>query len=102
MAVDFDQALKELRAQYVASLPEQVRHIREALGTAKTDRVAAESAREVFHRLRGTGAQFGLPDVSAAGARGEAALIAMRKDAAADLWKEIEAALQTLETLTSS
>lgn len=62
--------LAALRAAYRAALPAKLAE----LGRALADPAAADEARALAHRLRGTAATYGLADVSAACATIEARL----------------------------
>lgn len=57
--MSFEELLKNLQAEYLSSLPAKIANIREQL--SKGDPVAM---RESFHKLKGTGRTYGLPEVS--------------------------------------
>lgn len=57
--MSFEDLLKSLQRDYLASLPEKVVNIR-----AQIDAAAVADLRESFHKLKGTGRTYGLPDVS--------------------------------------
>jgi HPt (histidine-containing phosphotransfer) domain-containing protein len=58
----FENLLKDLQMDYLASLPEKIRAIGDLALTA--DRAGL---RNVFHNLKGTGRTYGLPEVSELG-----------------------------------
>lgn len=57
--MSFEDLLKTLQKDYLASLPEKVLKIR-----AQIAATSAGDLRESFHKLKGTGRTYGLPEVS--------------------------------------
>ena len=57
--MSFDQMLEQLRVEYVQKLPQKIEDIRKSL---KENQVA--SIREDFHKLKGTGKTYGIPEIS--------------------------------------
>ncbi|MCB0351304.1 MAG: Hpt domain-containing protein [Bdellovibrionales bacterium] len=57
--MNFDEMMAELKAEYVASFPEKLTEIRSHYEA--NDR---EKLRDDFHKLKGTGKTYGLPEVS--------------------------------------
>lgn len=60
--MNFDSLLSQLRIEYVSSLPEKIQIIRHFYNSGD-----ARGVREVFHKLKGTGATYGVPEVSMIG-----------------------------------
>lgn len=60
--MNFDSLLTELRFEYVSSLPEKIQVIRQFYNTGNTSGV-----REAFHKLKGTGTTYGVPEISMVG-----------------------------------
>ena len=61
--MSFEEMLKSLQREYLASIPEKIQIIE--MQIAKQD---AANLRESFHKLKGTGRTYGLPEVSELGA----------------------------------
>jgi HPt (histidine-containing phosphotransfer) domain-containing protein len=57
--VSFEDLLKSLRQDYLAALPAKIVSIREQIAA-----VDIAGIRESFHKLKGTGRTYGLPEVS--------------------------------------
>ncbi|MBX3022146.1 MAG: Hpt domain-containing protein [Bdellovibrionales bacterium] len=57
--MSFEDLLKSLQKDYLASLPDKVVTIRTQIESASTSEL-----RESFHKLKGTGRTYGLPEVS--------------------------------------
>lgn len=57
--MSFEELLQKLQQDYVASLPEKVSNIERL--RSQTD---VPSLREAFHKLKGTGQTYGVPEVS--------------------------------------
>jgi len=57
--VSFEELLKSLRADYLAALPGKIDIILDQI-----DSTALPELRESFHKLKGTGSTYGLPEVS--------------------------------------
>lgn len=57
--VSFEELLKTLRAEYLASLPQKVDLIKKQIATGSKLEI-----RDSFHKLKGTGRTYGLPEVS--------------------------------------
>lgn len=60
--MNFDNLMNQLRVEYVSSLPEKIQIIRHFYNSGDYLGV-----REVFHKLKGTGATYGVPEVSLVG-----------------------------------
>ena len=62
-----DEKYAQLVAQYVSSLPDKLAALERALNAARAgDASALAEAREIAHRVRGTGGCYGLRDLSEA------------------------------------
>lgn len=57
--MNFDELLKTLHQDYLSSLPKKIVSIREQMKTGN-----ASDLRESFHKLKGTGRTYGMPEVS--------------------------------------
>lgn len=57
--MNFDELLKSLHRDYLASLPQKMALIRDQLNKGDVNEL-----RESFHKLKGTGRTYGLPEVS--------------------------------------
>ena len=55
--MNFDELLRTLQRDYLASLPEKIKKIEEF-------RLDNAELREAFHKLKGTGKTYGIPEVS--------------------------------------
>lgn len=55
--------LKSLQADYLASIPAKIKEIEQFIAAANGD-----ALREAFHKLKGTGKTYGLPEISELGA----------------------------------
>lgn len=60
--MNFDNMMNQLRKEYVSTLPEKIQTIRHFLNSGD-----ALGVRGVFHKLKGTGATYGVPELSALG-----------------------------------
>jgi HPt (histidine-containing phosphotransfer) domain-containing protein len=104
IAAQIEESFRALRRDYLASLPGRLQSIRDAIAKARSsgDVPSAESARNVFHQLKGTGSSFGMPELTDAAGRGETALIRFKADPTADVWGEVERALADMEALVAA
>jgi HPt (histidine-containing phosphotransfer) domain-containing protein len=104
VAAQIEESFRALRRDYLASLPGRLETIREAVAQARSagNTTAAESARNVFHQLKGTGSSFGMPELTDAAGRGETALIRFKADPAADVWSEVERAIADMDALVAA
>jgi HPt (histidine-containing phosphotransfer) domain-containing protein len=57
--VNFDELLKTLHQDYLSSLPKKIVSIREQIQAGNPS-----DLRESFHKLKGTGRTYGMPEVS--------------------------------------
>ncbi len=57
--MNFDELLRQLQAEYLASIPEKVAQIKQLISQGD-----AGNLREAFHKLKGTGKTYGMPEVS--------------------------------------
>jgi HPt (histidine-containing phosphotransfer) domain-containing protein len=57
--VSFEELLKTLRAEYLAALPDKIEIISKQITTGNTAEL-----RDSFHKLKGTGKTYGMPEVS--------------------------------------
>jgi len=57
--VSFDDLLKSLHQEYLSSLPGKIISIREQMRAGDPSEL-----REAFHKLKGTGRTYGLPEIS--------------------------------------
>ena len=60
--MNLDTILLQLRKEYVATLPEKIQTIRHFFNSGD-----ALGCKEVFHKLKGTGATYGIPEISEIG-----------------------------------
>lgn len=74
--MSFEDLLKSLQKDYLASLPEKVVKIRQQI-----DAASAADLRESFHKLKGTGRTYGLPEVSELAAAVESVCLARPNEA---------------------
>lgn len=58
--------LAELQKEYLDSLPEKIKSISELINTQQLELVETE-----FHKLKGTGRTYGVPEISRVGELGE-------------------------------
>jgi len=61
--VSFEDLLKSLQQEYLSSIPEKIKII-----TAQIEALDVSNVRESFHKLKGTGKTYGIPEVSELGA----------------------------------
>ena len=57
--MSFDALMSQLRSEYVQELPEKIAHIANNLAQQHL-----EVVREDFHKLKGTGTTYGIPEIS--------------------------------------
>ena len=57
--MSIEELLQQLQAQYLASLPAKITQIESQIASRDVD-----ALRESFHKLKGTGRTYGLPEVS--------------------------------------
>lgn len=57
--MSFEDLLKSLQQEYLQSLPKKIESIRAQLSTGDVNEL-----RESFHKLKGTGRTYGMPEVS--------------------------------------
>ncbi|MCB0366401.1 MAG: Hpt domain-containing protein [Bdellovibrionaceae bacterium] len=60
--MNFDDMMKELRTEYLDSLPAKLRDLEKSLSQEDVD-----CLREDFHKLKGTGKTYGFPEISELG-----------------------------------
>lgn len=60
--MNFENMMTQLRKEYVSTLPDKIQTIRHFLNSDD-----ALGVREVFHKLKGTGATYGVPELSTLG-----------------------------------
>lgn len=63
MNAKFEEMLKSLQQDYLASIPEKIKDVERCVAAADTSAI-----REAFHKLKGTGKTYGLPEISDLGA----------------------------------
>jgi HPt (histidine-containing phosphotransfer) domain-containing protein len=99
-AAEIEDAFRALQRDYLQSLPERIAALRVSLKEARTG-VAThrENARRIFHQIRGTGASFGLPDLTDAAARGETLLVEAATRPTDELWAAADQAANAMETI---
>lgn len=61
--MNFDQMMAELRAEYIASIPQKIKDIQAHLNASDVGLL-----RDDFHKLKGTGKTYGIPEISDVGA----------------------------------
>jgi HPt (histidine-containing phosphotransfer) domain-containing protein len=59
MSQDFEKMMIELRVDYVASFPNKIKEIQSHHQTQDLERL-----RDDFHKLKGTGKTYGIPEIS--------------------------------------
>ncbi len=64
--MSFEEMLKNLRKDYLDSMPEKITNIRKQIDGGPTD-----GLRDAFHKLKGTGKTYGIPEISELAARVE-------------------------------
>lgn len=57
--MSFEELMQELQKEYLADLPGRVQAIQSAF-----DRASINEIREDFHKLKGTGRTYGIPEIS--------------------------------------
>lgn len=57
--MSFEEMLKSLQKEYLSSIPEKIKVIEALISAGETHDI-----REAFHKLKGTGRTYGLPEVS--------------------------------------
>jgi HPt (histidine-containing phosphotransfer) domain-containing protein len=57
--MSFEEMLKKLKVEYVASLPEKMTAIESHIANS-----AVSDLRDAFHKLKGTGKTYGVPELS--------------------------------------
>ena len=92
----FAAAFAELRAEYALALPDEVRELVDAVGSARAR--LGGTARAMAHKLCGTAGSYGFSEISEAAGRLEAALKAIETNPCPeeDPWAEIHGALQRI------
>lgn len=60
----FEDMLKSLQKDYLASLPQKIAVIRAQIADVGAGSTTTAALRESFHKLKGTGTTYGLPEVS--------------------------------------
>jgi HPt (histidine-containing phosphotransfer) domain-containing protein len=69
--MSFEEMLKSLQREYLASIPEKIKVIEGQMAASNLS-----DFRESFHKLKGTGRTYGMPEVSEVGALVEAVCLA--------------------------
>lgn len=57
--MSFEDMLKNLRRDYLESMPDKISNIRKQIDGGATD-----GLRDAFHKLKGTGKTYGIPEIS--------------------------------------
>lgn len=57
--MSFEEMLKNLRRDYLESMPDKISNIRKQIDGGATD-----GLRDSFHKLKGTGKTYGIPEIS--------------------------------------
>lgn len=87
-----DEKYAQLVTQYVSSLPEKLATLERAMNAGRAGDVSAlAEAREIAHRIRGTGGCYGLRDLSDAAAVLDDVLTQMKRGNGGS-WAEADAA----------
>jgi HPt (histidine-containing phosphotransfer) domain-containing protein len=60
--MNFDQMMAELRVEYVASLPDKIKALEQHFAALDLEKI-----RDDFHKLKGTGKTYGIPEISELG-----------------------------------
>ncbi len=58
--MSFDEMLKNLQRDYLQSLPEKISDIQKHISAGS----AVEMLQDAFHKLKGTGKTYGIPEIS--------------------------------------
>lgn len=61
--MNFNEMLEQMRREYVAELPQKMEHIRKNFAAGDYAQLL-----EDFHKLKGTGTTYGLPEITELGA----------------------------------
>lgn len=94
-----DPAFHRLVVQYVASLPDKLAALEQAMAAGRSGSVEGLSeAREIAHRMHGTAGCYGLRDLSDAAAVLEEILRKM-KEGRGGSWTEVESAALLLRSI---
>ena len=62
--MSFDDLLKTLQKDYLDSIPQKIEAIRAQISEVSSGTASTSQLRESFHKLKGTGRTYGLPEVS--------------------------------------
>lgn len=60
--MNFDNLMEQLRGEYLATIPEKIQMIIQFYNAND-----AHGVREIFHKLKGTGGTYGVPEISTFG-----------------------------------
>ncbi len=74
--MSFEDLMKGLRKEYLASLPQKIHSLEQNLASQ-----SATGLREVFHKLKGTGKTYGFPEVSELAEVAESVCLEMPQEA---------------------
>ncbi len=73
--MSMDEVLKELQGEYIKSLPEKIRHIEKMYKSGKYPEV-----QDAFHKIKGSGMTYSVPELSAIGATLESICLSYPKE----------------------
>jgi HPt (histidine-containing phosphotransfer) domain-containing protein len=94
-----DDKYAQLVAQYVSSLPDKLATLERAMTAGRAgDSAGLAEAREIAHRIRGTGGCYGLRDLSEAAAVLDDVLTQMMRGAGGS-WGEADAAAELVRAI---
>jgi HPt (histidine-containing phosphotransfer) domain-containing protein len=97
-----DERYAQLVTQYVSSLPEKLATLERAMSAGRAGDISAlGEARELAHRIRGTGGCYGLRDLSEAAAVLDDVLTSMKRGNGGT-WAEADAAAGLVRAVIAS
>ncbi len=97
-----DEKYEQLVAQYVASLPDKLAALDRAMSAGRTgDLTALAEAREIAHRIHGTGGCYGLRELSEAAAVLDDLLTSMKRGAGGS-WIEADSAASLVRAVAEA
>jgi HPt (histidine-containing phosphotransfer) domain-containing protein len=97
-----DEKYEQLVAQYVASLPDKLSALERAMAKGRAgDTAALAEAREIAHRIHGTGGCYGLRELSEAAAVLDDLLTSMKRGAGGS-WVEASSAASLVRAVAEA
>jgi len=94
-----DEKYEQLVIQYVASLPDKLAALERAMNAGRTgDAAGLAEAREIAHRIHGTGGCYGLRELSEAAAVLDDVLTSMKRGVGGT-WTEADSAIMLVRAV---